>query len=64
LTIDDHAAERDAILAELATIDGRRVELSKLWAAGSPSSADRTPARWPNLTLDVGRATPEMNDAA
>jgi site-specific DNA recombinase len=45
LAVDDHAAERDQILRELAGLDERRAELSRLWALGERSSEEWAAAR-------------------
>ncbi|MGH9247276.1 MAG: recombinase family protein [Acidimicrobiales bacterium] len=45
LAVDDHAAEREQILRELAGLDERRAELSRLWALGERSSEEWAAAR-------------------
>lgn len=45
LAVDDHAAERDAIVRELAGLDERRAELSRLWALGERTSEEWGAAR-------------------
>jgi DNA invertase Pin-like site-specific DNA recombinase len=45
LTFDDHAEEREQIVRELAALDERRAELSRLWALGQRTSDEWGTAR-------------------
>jgi DNA invertase Pin-like site-specific DNA recombinase len=45
LTVDHHGAEREEIVKELAALDQRRAELSRLWALGERTSEEWAAAR-------------------